>query len=108
MTSPNLEAASKSTRTEAQVRAERERLIGQLHLGDIGEVEFTELALDAGMSIERIGAELATARAQDDDGEPYCPGHEWAYTGTAYGGDDPRYMGEGRCYCVHCGADGDA
>jgi hypothetical protein len=37
-----------------------------------------------------------------------CPGHEWAYTGTAYGGDDESYMGEGRCYCVNCGADGDA
>lgn len=35
-------------------------------------------------------------------------GHEWAYTGTAYGGDDERWHGEGRCYCVWCGADGDA
>lgn len=35
-------------------------------------------------------------------------GHEWAYTGTEYGGDDESYRGEGRCYCVHCGADGDA
>jgi hypothetical protein len=34
--------------------------------------------------------------------------HEWAYTGTAYGGDDERWSGEGRCYCLHCGADGDA
>ena len=34
--------------------------------------------------------------------------HEWAYTGTAYGGDDERWMGEGRAYCVNCGADGDA
>lgn len=34
-----------------------------------------------------------------------CPGHEWAYTGEAYGGDEP---GEGRVYCIHCGADGDA
>lgn len=37
-----------------------------------------------------------------------CPGHQWAYTGTAYGGDDESYHGEGRCYCTHCGADGDA
>lgn len=37
-----------------------------------------------------------------------CPGHEWAYTGTAYGGDDESYFGEGRAYCIHCGADGDA
>lgn len=37
-----------------------------------------------------------------------CPGHEWAYSGTAYGGDDDSYHGEGRAYCIHCGADGDA
>lgn len=37
-----------------------------------------------------------------------CPGHEWAFTGTAYGGDDANFHGEGRAYCVHCGADGDA
>lgn len=37
-----------------------------------------------------------------------CTGHKWAYTGTAYGGDDSSYLGEGRCYCVNCGADGDA
>jgi len=35
-------------------------------------------------------------------------GHEWSFTGTGYGGDDPSYFGEGRCYCIHCGADGDA
>lgn len=35
-------------------------------------------------------------------------GHRWAFTGTAYGGDDSSYMGEGRCYCSRCGADGDA
>ncbi|HHV7525119.1 TPA: hypothetical protein ACUNF5_006670 [Burkholderia orbicola] len=35
-------------------------------------------------------------------------GHEWSYSGSAYGGDDDSYFGEGRCYCCHCGADGDA
>lgn len=35
-------------------------------------------------------------------------GHKWTYTGTAYGGDDERWHGEGRCYCSNCGADGDA
>jgi hypothetical protein len=34
--------------------------------------------------------------------------HEWAYTGTIYGGDDDRWHGEGRCFCIWCGADGDA
>lgn len=33
-------------------------------------------------------------------------GHSWSHTGTAYGGDDDSYHGEGRCYCLHCGADG--
>ena len=44
---------------------------------------------------------------EESDGCTNPGGHEWAYTGTAYGGDDPSYFGEGRCYCVHCGADGD-
>lgn len=35
-------------------------------------------------------------------------GHKFVCTGTAYGGDDESYHGEGRCYCANCGADGDA
>lgn len=53
-------------------------------------------------------AELYTR--DDDDPAATCPGpqgHEWVYTGTQYGGDDERWNGEGRCYCLHCGADGD-
>jgi hypothetical protein len=46
-----------------------EGLISQLNLGEIGDVEFTELALDAGMSLERIGLELAGARSEDSDDE---------------------------------------
>lgn len=34
-------------------------------------------------------------------------GHDWECTGSAYGGDDDRWHGEGRMLCVHCGADGD-
>jgi hypothetical protein len=34
--------------------------------------------------------------------------HRWLCSGTAYGGDDPRWMGEGRMLCAYCGADGDA
>jgi hypothetical protein len=48
---------------------------------------------------------------QDRDGEFICSnpeGHEFECTGTAYGGDDESYHGEGRCYCIYCGADGDA
>jgi hypothetical protein len=48
----------------------------------------------------------------DDEPAPgqrgHCPGHVWAYTGAAYGGDDESYHGEGRVYCEICGADGDA
>lgn len=34
--------------------------------------------------------------------------HEFSYSGTAYGGDDESYYGEGRAYCVYCGIDGDS
>lgn len=34
-------------------------------------------------------------------------GHRWSYTGSAYGGDDDSYHGEGRVFCALCGADGD-
>jgi hypothetical protein len=44
----------------------------------------------------------------DDEPDQESCAHEWAYTGTSYGGDDERWMGEGRCYCLKCGADGDA
>lgn len=47
----------------------------------------------------------------DDSYPPPCTnpgGHEFECTGTAYGGDDERWFGEGRCLCIHCGADGDA
>lgn len=44
---------------------------------------------------------------EDDEPGSNCA-HEWVCTGSAYGGDDERWMGEGRMYCLHCGADGDA
>ncbi len=34
--------------------------------------------------------------------------HDFVYTGSAYGGDDESFHGEGRCYCSKCGTDGDA
>lgn len=83
MTSPRLTAAANSTRTEAEVRAERtKRAIFTLQ--------------------ESPGDE------RDPDQRGPCSGHEFAYTGSAYGGDDDSYHGEGRAYCIHCGADGDA
>lgn len=52
------------------------------------------------------------APSDDDDGyPPRCSsrhGHSWVCSGSAYGGDDDRWHGEGRMYCEHCGADGDA
>lgn len=50
--------------------------------------------------------------AADDEDEPLSrctspTGHEFECTGTAYGGDDERWHGEGRCLCIYCGADGD-
>ena len=60
----------------------------------------------------RIPARKILAYIKDGGGESFaeftCPGHQWAYTGSAYGGDDESYFGEGRCYCQNCGADGDA
>lgn len=86
MTSPGLEKTLHSSRTEAEFRAMRtKRAILTLQ--------------------EAAGEEIS------DDGDAHCSsprGHEWAYTGTSYGGDDPGFHGEGRCYCIHCGADGDA
>lgn len=42
-----------------------------------------------------------------EDIDQFQCAHEWGYTGTAYGGDDESYHGEGRCYCLRCGLDGD-
>lgn len=39
--------------------------------------------------------------------EQFLCRHEWAFTGTQYGGDDEAYGGEGRAYCSRCGVDGD-
>lgn len=51
------------------------------------------------------------ARSDEDPPGDRCTdprGHKFECTGTAYGGDDERWHGEGRCLCVYCGADGDA
>lgn len=79
----------------------------------------------AGMALEEIGkifnakaaydkaSAISEPRSVDDEdnGEQRCTnpgGHQFECTGTAYGGDDERWHGEGRCLCIHCGADGDA
>lgn len=60
-----------------------------------------------------LGAQPANLPVEDaEELEPGqrgpCEGHVWSYTGTAYGGEDERWNGEGRCICIYCGADGDA
>lgn len=46
-------------------------------------------------------------RPLDVDAGDECA-HEWVSSGTNDGGDDARFHGEGRTYCLRCGADGDA
>ena len=47
----------------------QKELVEKLECGDIGEVEFFELALAAGMSLERIGEHLRGARFEIEDDE---------------------------------------
>lgn len=59
--------------------------------------------------INDAAAAFADDCPDEPDGRCTNPGgHEYRCTGTAYGGDDPRWFGEGRCLCIYCGADGDA
>lgn len=58
-------------------------------------------------------APAADPLADDDEDGADAPctnpgGHDFQCSGTAYGGDDESYHGEGRSYCIWCGADGDA
>lgn len=61
--------------------------------------------------VDQIGydrvAEMLNDMAPDEEPGSSCA-HEWTCTGSAYGGDDDRWHGEGRMYCSLCGADGDA
>jgi hypothetical protein len=43
----------------------REQLIDAIWSGDMGEVEFTEVALDQGLSLAEINAVLIDIRAED-------------------------------------------
>ena len=59
---------------------------------------------------QKTAPTLAQLALSDDGPDDRCTnpgGHEYECTGTAYGGDDESYFGEGRCYCIWCGADGD-
>lgn len=62
MATPQVEGASKSIRTECQLRAQREfqrHLTEQLFAHDIGKVEFVRLAMGADMSVARINSALS-------------------------------------------------
>ena len=67
-------------------------------------------AFDFAGQFRRALIERALALPQEDpepdpgSDNPNCI-HEWACTGESYGGDE---LGEGRSYCMLCGADGDA
>ena len=62
---------------------------------------------DVAISWRKVGA-VGHPGGDDDEGRCSNPdGHEFECTGSAYGGDDDRFHGEGRSYCIHCGADGD-
>jgi hypothetical protein len=58
--------------------------------------------------LAHVRGDIAEARTLDQTHCAITAGHRWSYTGTAYGGDDESYHGEGRCYCCYCGIDGDA
>lgn len=67
MASPRLHITSITGPHDVDEPEERdpvEDLIENLEGGEIGDVEFTELAMAAGLSMERIGAELAKAREE--------------------------------------------
>src|SRR5262249_45296735 len=75
------------------------KALGLRHLNGQHEHIVTELAANAAWRRHY---------AEQREREERCQRHVWVFTGSAYGGDDERWMGEGRCYCEHCGADGDA
>lgn len=58
-------------------------------------------------ALDEINQQAANTAEADDEPAENCA-HEWIFTGTAYGGEDSRWHGEGRCFCAKCGADGDA
>jgi hypothetical protein len=96
--------------TTTSPRAMRRTTIRMLYrIGKAGRMRYAADALRAA----RNGAAGMFRRAAVEN-HPYHPtaqdlcAHEWSYTGSAYGGDEDSYGGEGRCYCCKCGADGDA
>jgi hypothetical protein len=88
----------------------------ELHTLHVNATEFwyTARIVQSGVEVESahlLIEKLAPSQPIDEccgaPAEENCT-HDWVFTGTAYGGDDESYRGEGRCYCPLCGADGDA
>jgi hypothetical protein len=70
-----------------------------------GESDIAQCCNDCG---EYLYGDFAEGEREDcGDGCTNPGGHKFECTGTQYGGEDERWHGEGRCLCVHCGADGD-
>lgn len=72
------------------------------------------VARDAALGRKSVAVEVWAPfyGIEQDADEPDLYGsdcdHTWHCDGTAYGGDNPAYFGEGRMICTKCGADGDA
>lgn len=77
-------------------------------LGCVGDPDWLDLADAYVAACEALGLAPVMHEPEDVPSEQDLCAHEWAHTGTEYGGDDESYHGEGRCYCVKCGLDGDA
>lgn len=102
---------------EAQVLAQRFGMV--LHI-EVIDREVPQHWVDVADRVSVSGyvtwdRERAADRAVLEDDDPGYPppcsdpgGHKFECTGSAHGGDDDRWHGEGRMLCVHCGADGDA
>ena len=117
----NAEGQTLSNRLCATEKALRacELLVEAYKTGEAngGSVDWSDV--DLAWEVAREALAIAQDTPTDDpEGAPDIAGrmagpaescrHEWIYTGTAYGGDDPSYRGEGRCICRLCGMDGDA
>jgi len=91
-----------------------QKVVGQKDGGIAGQIygrHGEQWATVRALLVEHLTTEELYRDADDDDGEPRCSnpgGHHFVCTGTNEGGDDERYHGEGRTYCEHCNADGDA
>lgn len=65
------------------------------------------LSEDARAVYDGACAQMLGTQEEPEDACTHPGGHQFECTGTQYGGDDERWHGEGRCLCIHCGADGD-